>query len=894
MQAMKDEGPPRLAAWLLRRLVAGSPAADAIAGDLAEEHHAERRARGRIGAACWYWREALGTGGRVLLARLRARRAAPSPFPVPGDSFMAGLWRDFRLALRLLAHQPTFAVIVVFTLAVGLAANATVLALIDGLVLRPFPLRDIDRLVQIYGTSPHGGFNADRVEVSPADFVDFQREVRAADLVALNWWDATIAGASEPERLQGFRVSPAFFAALGVGVAAGRGFLPEEAVPGKDRVAVISDALWHRRFAGDASVVGRTVTLEGERYQIVGIAPPGFDYPYGSAIWAPLALTPDALARRQSRYLAVIGRVRDGATTAHVQAETAATAARLAQQFPATNKGWGVNTMPLAESVVGVGDVAFLTVQQVATLLVLLLACANVANLLIVRAADRSKEIALRVALGASRWRVIRLFALESLTLAILGGLGAIPLTWGALLACKAAMPASVARFIRGWDQVDVDVRMVLGLAVLALVSTVAFGLLPALRASRVSPNDALKAGGRTSDSGRHRLRNAMVVVEVALALTLLVAAGLSVRGTTHVLFRDDGYDPEGVMSLRISLIGPQYESDTARRAFFEELVADARGAIGIDGVAMANIAPGSPRNESRSLDIEGQPVADAAERRGADFRRVTPDYFSTLRIRMLNGRAFTDADRADAQPVAIVSETMARRYWSGQDPIGKRFRPDAPDEPWRTVVGVARDVHQNWFNPEVAPAFYVPFAQSPAGDMVLLLRAPGDPAPLAAAGRQLVWRRDGAQPVYEVRSLREVRSDAAIGLRLAAGFMGVFGLVGLLLAGLGIYAILAYAVRQRTHEIGVRLALGARPREVLASTLGRGLRLTAIGLAIGLAGAYALGALMERTLFGTIRVDALTFVVFTVLLALAAVAASIVPARRALRVDPMVALRNQ
>ena len=895
MQSMGHAGPPRLAEWLLRRVIQGSPAADAIVGDLAEEHHAERRARGRLGAGAWYWREASGVAARVLVARHRARRPAPSPFPIPGDPFMSGLWRDFRLAVRLLAHQRAFACIVVLTLAVGLAANATVLALVDGLVLRPFPLRDIDRLVQVFGVSPEPGLAADRRDVSPADFVDFQREVRAADLVALQWWDATIAGQTEPERLQGFKVSPAFFQAMGVGVAMGRGFLGEEAQPGRDRVAVVSDALWKRRFGADPHLVGRTITLEGEPHLIVGIAPPKFDYPYGSQVWSPLALTPDALSSRQRRYLSVIGRLHDGASPAQAQAEIAATAARLARQFPTTNRGWTVNTMPLAASVVDLGAAAFLGVQQVATLLVLLLACVNVANLLIVRAADRSKELALRVALGASRWRVVRLLVLESLTLAIAGALGAIPLAWAALAACRAAMPPNIARFIRGWEEIDIDVRVVGGLALLAVGSTIVFGLLPALRASRVSLNDALKTGGRTGGGGgRHRLRNTMVVVEVALALTLLIAAGLSVRGTTTVLFRDDGYDPDGVMTLRVSLLGVRYDTPDKQRAFFESLMDDARGALGIEGAVLANVAPASTRDDTSGVEIEGHPVADASQRREAARRITTPGYFQALRIRLLDGRDFARGDTPDAMPVAIVSETMARRYWKGENPIGRRFKIEGPDAAWRTVVGVARDVRHTWFMNQIAPTYYVPFAQYPVGDMVLLLRGPGDPSPLAAAGRHLVLRRDAGQPVYEVRSLRRVRSDGAVGLQFAATFMGVFGLVGLLLAGVGIYAIMAYAVRQRTHEIGVRRALGARPREVLATTLGRGLRLTAIGLAVGLAGAYGLGSLMERTLFGSIHVDALTFVVFTAVLAMAAIVASIVPARRALRVDPIIALRHQ
>jgi putative ABC transport system permease protein len=455
-------------------------------------------------------------------------------------------------------------------------------------------------------------------------------------------------------------------------------------------------------------------------------------------------------------------------------------------------------------------------------------------------------------------------------------------------------MPANIARFVRGWNDVGVDLRVVGALAVLAIASTVVFGLLPAIRASRVTLTEALNAGGRSGGSGRHRLRNTMVVVEVALALTLLVAAGLSVRGTANVLWRDDGYDPDGVMTMRVSLLGGRYDSPDEQRAFFEELVADARGALGIEGAAVVNVVPASARYASSSFEVDGRPIADPSQRPSADFRVATPGYFEALRIRLLEGRGFSATDTADTMPVAIVSETMARRYWPGESAIGKRFKVERAERPWHTVVGVAGDVRHGWFPDLIAPTFYVPFAQSPASDMVLVLRTAGDPAPLAHAGRGLVLRRDAGQPVYEVRSLRDVRWEGATGLKFAAAFMGAFGLVGLLLAGVGVYAIMAYAVRQRTHEIGVRIALGASRRAVIGTTLGRGMILTGIGLAIGLAGAYALGAAMERMLFGSIRLDAVTFAVFTAVLALAALAASVVPARRAMRVDPIVALRIQ
>jgi putative ABC transport system permease protein len=893
---MKRDGPPGLAEWLLARLVRGSLGADAILGDLAEEHHGLARSRGRLAASAWYCREAAGIASRVVAARAgRPRRGpgpSPFPYPTPGDSLMSELWRDIRLAARLLLHQRGFAFVIVLTLAVGLAANATVMALIDGLILRPFPLRDIDRLAHVYGVDPAGGPFSERATTSPADFTDWQRESRVAEtLVAFDWWETTIAGDTEPERVQAFRVSPAFFDALGVGVGAGRGFAAEEGQPGRDRVAVISHGLWSRRYGSDPAVLGRTIELDGIPHVVVGIAPDKFDYPFGSEIWAPLAFAPEALEHRERRDLQVVARLRDGARPAELQAELSAITARLARSYPDSNRGWTVNTMSLAESVTDMGAKAFLGVHQVATLLVLLLACVNVANLMMVRAADRSKELALRLALGASRWRIVRLLAIESLSLAILGALAAIPLAWAALQACRTSMPANIARFVRGWNDIGVDLRVVGALAVLAIASTVVFGLIPAIRASRVDLTDSLKAGGRTGGSGRHRLRNTMVVVEVALALTLLVAAGLTVRGTFNVLWRDDGYDPDGVMTLRVSLLGNRYDTPDKQRAFFEDVVADARGALGIDAAAVVNVIPASTRNGSNTFEIDGRPIAEASQRPSADFRVVTPGYFETLRIRLLEGRDFSALDTADSATVAIVSETMAKRYWPGGSAIGRRFKSE---NTWHTVVGVARDVRHGWFMDFIAPTFYVPFAQAPSNDMILVLRTSGDPAPLAQAGRGFVLRRDAGQAVYEVRSLRDARWENATGLKFAAAFMGVFGLVGLLLAGVGIYAIMAYAVRQRTHEIGVRMALGASQRAVIGTTLGRGMILTGIGLAIGLAGAYALGAAMERLLFGSIRLDAVTFVVFTVVLALAALAASIMPARRAMRVDPIVALRIQ
>ncbi len=890
--------PPRAAERLLSLFLRGTRAHEAILGDLTEEHLARAGRRGRLFAAGWYWREAAGIAARFALLALRrdrARARPPHPPPLPGDPFMSELWRDVRLALRSLAHRRGFTAVVVVTLAVGLAANATVLAVLDGLVLRPFPLRDIDRLVEAFSVAPQGGFMSDRARVSPADFQDWQREARSADaLVALEWWDATITGGIEPERVQAYRVSPPFFTTLGTGVARGRGFLPEEGEAGRNRVAVVGYGLWERRYARDPAIVGRTIQLDGEPHVVVGIAPPRFDYPVGSEVWTPLAFTAEDLRHRERRSVSVIGRLRDGRTAGHLQAELSTVARRLAETYPSTNRGWSANVMPLADAVIDIGVGPFLAVWQASAFLILLMACVNVANLLLARGTDRRKELALRVALGANRWRVVRLLVTESVVMALGGALLAIPLAWAALHVTRTSMPASIARFVRGWDQIDVDFRLVAALAALGIASALIFGLIPALRASRVSLTDALKEGGRAGTAGRQRLRNAMVVVEIALALTLLVAAGLSIRGALHVLTRDDGYDPQGVMTMRITLPERAYPDAERRRAFFEQLVQSARGLAGVESAGVVNIVPSHGGNMGRRFEIEGRPPLDPAERPAADYRMVTPGYVDALRLRLEGGRWFDARDGAGTLPVAIVSRTMADRYWPGEDPIGQRFRRSGDGQPWMTIVGVAADVRHSWFRNELYPTFYVPFAQDPSGDMVLVMRTAGDPAPLARAGREAVTRLDPQQAVYEVRSMREIRSQRAIGLMYAASFMAGFGAIGLLLAAVGVYGIMAYAVGQRTHEIGVRMALGASRRDVLISTVGQGLVLTAAGLAAGLAGAYLLGAFMENALFGSVRLDFATFVVFPLVLGAVAAGAAFVPARRALKVDPMVALRAE
>ena len=809
---------------------------------------------------------------------------------------MSDALRDLRLALRAQWRQPAFAAVVVLTLALGLAANATILAIVDALFIRPFPLRDVDRIVQVFGSQPRRDDFSDRAGVAPADFLDYARESRVAErLIALEWWDANLTGTAEPERLQAFRVTPGFFRVLGIEPVVGRALLPHEGEPGRHHVVVIGHGLWERRYGRDPAIVGRVIQLDGEPYTVVGVAPERFDYPVWAEIWAPLAFETKAARRRDIHHLDVIGRLHDGRTADELQAELATLARRLERDFPDTNRGWSVNILPLPVAVRDVGAGPFLLVWQTSALLILLIACANVANLLLARGASREKELSLRAALGAGRLRIVRLLLTESVVMALAGAALAIPLAWAALRVVVASMPPQIARFVRGWDQIDVDGRLVAALAVLALGAAIVFGVVPALRASRMTLTDALKEGGRTSGAGgRHRLGSAMVVAEVALSLTLLVAAGLSVRGTLRVLGQDDGYDAEGVLTMRVTLPEARYGAEDRKRRFFEAVVERARTLPGVEQAAATNILPSGGNNTSRTLEVDGRPAVRPGEEPYGDYRTVTPGYFATMRMRLLAGRAIDGQDREATPPVAVVSRRMADRLWPGTDPIGRRFRIAREGQKWLTVVGVAADVRHHWFNNRIEPTFYVPFAQAPGEDMVLVLRSAGDPTALAAPARESVWALDPDQPVYDVRTMRRIRRDTAIGLSYAAAFMGGFGLVGLVLAAVGVYGVMAYAVSLRTQEIGVRIALGASRADVLAATIGRSMRLTAIGLGLGLVGAFALGKVMASALFGSVELDLASFVVFPLVLALSALAAGVFPARRAMRVDPVVALRAQ
>jgi putative ABC transport system permease protein len=891
--------PPRLATRLLAAALGRSEWTESILGDLHEEHRA-RRGRSRAGADAWYWLQAMRLGARTAARRAHravrsSRQSVPAlPSPSPGDSLMRTLNLEVRHAVRSILKRPAMSTIVVVTLALGIGANAAVFEMIDALVLRPFTMPDADRINLLTYSRAEDVYPQE--SVSPADFLDMKRQQPDAfeRLAAWEFWNANLVGQDEPENVQGFFVSADFFPVLDVQPVAGRNFLPEEETRGQHRRVVLGHGLWQRRFASDASIVGRSIEVDGTPHEVVGIAPPGFDFPMGTQIWAPLSFTAETAANRRSQHLTVIGRLAPGRTLEAAQAQMATIGERLTREHQETNRGRELRVYTIGDGMMDLGLKPILSMWQASAAFVLLIACANVASLLLARGAERQREMAVRLAIGASRARVVRELLIESAILALAAVPGALAVAWLGLKLIVGYMPAKIARFVNGWHNMDLDLRLVVFTCALAVVTALVFGLIPAIQATRPRLAETLKEGGRSATAGgaRLRLRRGLVIVEIALALPLLVAATLSVLTVDRFLNGPQGFNPDGLLTMRLLLPEARYPDADARSRFAHDAAARLRTIPGVETAAAINILPASNNNAGRSIEIEGVPNADPSNPPRADYRTATPELFSTLQMPIRAGRGFSDADRADTQPVVIVNEALARRHWPNADPIGKRMRTGT--DAWMTVVGVCGDHIHNWFVGRHSPTLYRPFRQAPAGQMGLLLRTSRDPATVAAEARAAVRAIDSAQPVFELQAMRQTLLERTLGLHYVGAIMFAFGGLALLLAVIGVYGVMASMVTQRTHEIGVRMALGATRRDVLRLTVGQTGTLSAIGVGIGVALSLLLGRLIEAGLLGVASSDARITAALAAILVAAALAAGYLPARRAASIDPTVALRGE
>jgi putative ABC transport system permease protein len=809
---------------------------------------------------------------------------------------MTAVIQDLKYGLRMLAKDPGFTAVAVIALALGIGANTSIFSGVNAMLLHPFAFKHLDRIVTVWESVPKQ--NENHIKAAPANFRDWKEQSKGFDMLAAgHGWDVNLTGAGVAERVEGYQVTAGLFPLLGMPPQFGRAITAGDFQPGHTSVVVLSYGFWQRHLGADPGIVGKSLHLNGQEFTVIGIMPADFDYPVGAEAWAPLDLGAAQNADRASHYLEVIGRLKSGTTMAQAQADLETIAAHLAQQYPQTNAGHGVRVMSLVEDLT-YGSRQFLLVLLGAAAFVLLLACANVANLQLARATVRQKELAVRLALGASRWQITRQMLVESVLMALLGGLAGVLLaSWGGEL-MQRTIPPFIVQHIPGIKHMKIDTGVLAFTLVVTLLTGILAGLAPALHVSNPDPNEALKEGvrGGSASPGRQRLRALLVVTEVALALVLLVGAGLMVKGFHSLLNAYPGFDRSNVLTFRIALAESKARDEARVRDFYAQVIEKLQALPGVDSAAAVTSLPSGWSWNRTEYTAEGQPPAAPGEMRVAVWESITPGFFRALRIPLLEGRLLTTQDGPDASLTIVISQSMAHRIWGSQDPVGKRikFGRAESSEPWRTIVGVVGDFEQSPFDRAPKPTAYFPFAQMPLASSALAVRTSGDPIALAAAARAQVRSVDADQPPYDMRTLAQLISDNVSGVESSARMMFVFGVVALVLAASGIFALMTYSVTQRTHEIGVRMALGAQRGDVLRLVVGYAIKLAIIGLAIGVPFALALTAALSSVLFGVVRIDTAVFALFTLLLALVAALAAYIPARRATQVDPIVALRYE
>jgi putative ABC transport system permease protein len=800
----------------------------------------------------------------------------------------------------MLAKSPAFTLVAVLALAIGIGANTAIFSVVNAVLLRELPFAQPERLVRLWGTNaqqsvPRGMGEFSDFNVSPNDFADWRAQNHSFDSLAAfsSYGSVTLTGRDEPVRLRCPVVSPEFFSVLGVRPALGRFFLPEEEQVGKHRVVVLSYGTWQQRFGADPHIVGQTLTLNSSNFTVIGVAPKGFEHPRPSPtsepeMWRALPLSLDP-GERNNHWLHAIGRLKPGVTQAQAQAEMNIINGQLERQYPDSNSGRGVRLGSLHEAMVGEVRPA-LSVLLGAVGFVLLIACANVANLLLARSSVRQREMAIRTALGASRWRIVRQLLTESVLLAILGG------GFGLLIALWAT---DLFVGLSGGDiprlgTISVDGRILGFTALISLVTGIIFGLAPALDSSRPDLNVSLKEGGRAVTGGQ-RFRQLLIISEVALSLLLLIGAGLMMKSFWRLQHVPLGFNPENLLTMDISMPPSRYP-DRDQAALFQARLLERLSALpGVTAAASTSVIPLSGANSCDGMTIEGRPVSPA-EMPCVEVRDSSPDYFRAMGIPLVRGRQLTERDNKDAPPVVIVNEAFARSFFHGEDPIGHRINHSSPDKPavWREIVGVVGDVRHFGLDAEARPEFYEPQLQAPALATSIVVRSDTDLTSLAAAVRREVLAMDKDLPVYHLKTMRELISESVAQPRFRTLLLAIFATVALLLSATGLYGVMNYWVTQRTREIGVRMALGAQARDVLRMVVGQGMALAALGVGVGLVAAFALTRIINSLLFGVSATDPWTFVAVPVVLCVVAFVASYIPARRATRVDPMIALRYE
>jgi len=817
---------------------------------------------------------------------------------------MQTLWQDLRYGARMLLKNPGVTVIAVITLALGIGANTAIFSVVDTVALRPLPYKNPDRLVSLWENVPQRG----RWRVAPANFFDWKNQNSVFEnMAAFGFGTLTLTGDGEPEQLMGTRASAGYFAVVGVEPKLGRSFLPEEYEPGKGRVVILGNSFWQTRYGGNESIIGKSITLDGSSYTIVGVMPAGiypvwpttsgkisFD-PNEQQYWTPMSFSAQWQSNRNSHVLGVLGRLKQGITIDQARAEMNTIGARLEQAY-AANKGEGIIVNAFMNEMVGNVRPALFTLLG-AVGLVLLIACANIAGLLLAQHATRGKEVAIRAALGAGRSRLVRQFILEGLLLSLLGtAAGVLLARFGIALIVK-LVPAQYPRF----NETQLDLRVLAFTVFLSIITCLLFTLLPALQASKPDLQATLEQGRRVAGPGvgRQRFRQLLVVFQISMAIMLVIAAGLMVKSFWRLRQVDPGFKAENVLSLTVGLPPAKYSDNQKINSFYNQLIDRITNLSGVKAAAIAYDQP-LETNWVDAFSVVGRPTAPG-QSESATFNPVSWDYFQTIGARAVSGRSFTAQDDQDHPGVVVVNESFARKYFPNETALGQRLQLGAPARIWNNerlasfeIVGIVGDVKSAGLSADAEPTYYVPASQAPLQNMTVLVRTVNDPTALVPALRSAVLSIDPNQPITSIKTMENIVADSIAQPRLSMVLMGLFGMLALLLAIVGIYGLLSYAVTQRTQEMGIRMALGARMTDVLKLILKQGMMLVLVGEVLGLLGALALTRLLKALLFGVTPTDAPTFILVSAVLTAVALLACYLPARRATKVDPLRALRYE
>jgi putative ABC transport system permease protein len=806
--------------------------------------------------------------------------------------FIETAWRDVRLGVRSLVHSPIFTVVTVLSLALGIGANTAIFSVVNGLLLRPLPYPEAEQIVDVWHTPPQQAFpGLDRFSVSPANYIDWKAQSSTFEQMAVyTYTGLSLSTSNDPLPLVGAAVSSDFFSVLRTNPMQGRSFTPDEEQPGRDQVVVISHGLWQRAFGANPNIMGQTLTLNSRGFTVVGIMPAGFEFPREADLWVPLAWDDKERQIRSIHDYLVVARLKQNVSLDQAQAEMSTISSRLEQQYPEENSGWGARVIPLREDLVGNIRLALLVLFS-AVGFVLLIACANVANLMLARGANRRKEMAVRVALGAGRARLVRQLLTESVLLAVTGGLlGLLLAVWGSKMLVKlGSLPNAGEIGIDTWA---------LGFTLLvSFAAGIIIGIVPALQFTRTNISETLKQGaGRTGGSPiKQHTRKALVISEVALSLVLLIGAGLMIRSFWKLQNVNPGFDTSNALTMSVVLTPSRYSEPHQMLAFFDRALEQIRAVPGVVSVGTTTTIPLAGGGSTQPFTVEGRPAGTIAEQPMAQTRYISPDYFRAIGIPLRQGRFFSDYDRDKSVPVVIISEAMARRFWPGENPIGKRLTPSFHSEQGaREIVGIVGDVKSSGLEVDSAAMMYLPFRQSPRPFLSFVVRTASNPESLIQPVSRAIYSIDKDQALTDVQTLDQVLVASLSGRRFNMTLLLTFAGVALLLAAVGVYGVMNYTVTLRRRELGIRMALGAKATDVLRLVLRQGLTLTLIGVGAGLISAYALTRLMATLLYGVTATDYLTFITVPAVLIAVGLLASYVPARRATKVNPTIALRTE